>query len=71
MLNRLWGKYILMSVALKIDLRHGWFVTSHAWILEHRELRVEVGLCSLQFKKKGKLTKPRSSPKGPHIRLHC
>jgi len=25
---------------------HGWFATSHARILEHREHRLEVGLCS-------------------------
>ena len=35
-----------------LSYTHGWFATSHAWILEHRERCLEVGLCSCTNLKK-------------------
>ena len=40
--------WVLMRFSVKVVSlhKHGWFATSHARILEHRERRLEIGLCS-------------------------
>ena len=43
---------MLPYIGQNITGNHGWFATSHARILEHRERRLEVDLCSCTIIKK-------------------